>query len=147
MRPPSAIRRNVLLVEDDPNDRLILQHAFERAAPEIDLRMAVDGDDALNYLSGRLPYADRIAHPLPQIVLLDLKLPRRSGIELLKWIREGRELRGLPVFIFSSSQERRDIDLAYALGANGYLVKQVDIRALREIVRGIGAYASILSAS
>jgi CheY-like chemotaxis protein len=135
----------VLLVEDDANDRLILEHAFQRTAPGIQLRMAVDGEDAVDYLSGEGAYADREAHPLPDLVLLDLKLPRKSGLEVLEWIRETPALDGLPVFMLSSSQQRGDIDLAYALGANSYLVKEADLQVVRKVVTGIGVYAGIVS--
>lgn len=137
--------RTVLLVEDDPNDRLIVHNAFERAASEIRVRMCVDGEDAVAYLSGTGEYADRTAFPLPDVVLLDLKLPRKSGLEVLGWMRDRDPFRSLPVFILSSSQERSDIDLAFALGANGYLVKEVDIKALRGVARGIGAYAELVT--
>ncbi len=135
--------RTVLLVEDDPNDRLIVQNAFERATRGIQLRTCVDGEDAICYLSGSGSYADRRGNPFPDLVLLDLKLPRKSGLEVLQWIRGCPAFCRLPVFVMSSSQERGDIDLAYALGATSYLVKEVDIRILRSVVRGIGAYVGL----
>jgi len=135
----------VLLIEDDPNDRLILEHAFERAAPGVRLRTVADGEEAVAYLLGEGPYADREAHPLPKVILLDLKLPRKSGLEVLEWIREQPPLSRIPVLVLSSSQERGDIDLAYALGANSYLSKLVDIQAVRKLVKGIGAYATLVS--
>ena len=133
-------KHTVLLVEDDPNDRLMTEHAFERSAPGISLQTAVDGEEAVAYLSGQGTYADRATHPFPQLVLLDLKLPRKSGMEVLQWIRTEARLQTLVVFILSSSQERADIDRAFALGATAYMVKQVELRAIREIVRGIGEY-------
>jgi CheY-like chemotaxis protein len=108
--------------------------------------MAVDGENAMAYLSGRGTYSDRSEHPLPHVVVLDLKLPRKSGLEVLEWMRSEPALKKVPVFILSSSQERGDIERAYALGANSYLVKQVDINVIREIVRGIGEYAALIAA-
>jgi CheY-like chemotaxis protein len=134
----------VLLVEDDPNDRLILQHAFGRSAPGVQLQITVDGEHAEDYLSGKRVYSDRSAYPLPHVVLMDLKLPRKSGLEVLEWMRKDAALTHIPVFILSSSQERNDIERAYDLGANSYLVKQVDIKVVREIASGIAAYASLV---
>ncbi len=96
------------------------------------------------YLRGDGSYADREAHPLPVVILLDLKLPKKSGLEVLEWIREQPDLSEIPVLILSSSQERGDIDLAYALGANSYLVKQVEIGTLRKLVQGIVAYSALV---
>src|SRR5947207_15985335 len=81
-------RLTVLLVEDDPDDRLIARHAFERVAPGVRLRMSFDGEDAVAYLAGEGIYSARAEHPLPNVVLLDLKLPRKSGFEVLQWMRE-----------------------------------------------------------
>ena len=144
MASGDAPRLTVLLVEDDPDDRLLAGHAFERSAPAILLKTSVDGEDAVAYLSGDGLYARRADHPLPNLVLLDLKLPRKSGFEVLQWIRSEPGLKELPVFVLSSSQERGDIELAYASGANSYLVKQADIRAFRGIIRGIEAYLSLV---
>ena len=132
--------RTVLLVEDDPNDRLMTERAFQRSAPGVTLCSTVDGEDAVAYLAGQGGYADRGTHPLPHLVLLDLKLPRKSGMEVLKWIRGQGRLKDLPVFILSSSQERTDIDQSYLLGATAYMVKQVDLRLMRDIVKGIAEY-------
>jgi CheY-like chemotaxis protein len=145
MGDPADALRTVLLVEDDPNDRLIAEHAFDRSSPRVRLRTATDGEDAVAYLRGENPYADRAVYPLPDVILLDLKLPRKSGLEVLAWIREHGPVRDVPVFILSSSQERADIDLAYALGANSFLVKQVDIRAIRVVARGVAVYAGLAS--
>lgn len=140
---PASPRGLVLLVEDDPNDRLILEHAFERSVPGLRVRAVMDGEEAMAYLAGQGAAADRSANPLPEVVLLDLRLPRKSGLEVLEWIREQPALERLPVLVLSSSQERGDIDLAYALGANSFLIKQADIQAVRAIARGIGAYAAL----
>lgn len=134
----------VLHVEDEPADRLILKSAFAKAAPHVDLRCAVDGEQAIAYLSGQGGYEDRDRHPMPGLVLLDLKLPKKSGLEVLEWIRNREDLKKLPVIMLTSSQEPADLDRAYALGANSYLVKSVDLKTMRDIVRGIGEYASLV---
>lgn len=134
----------VLLVEDDVNDRTLLRHAFRKAAPDLDLRTAKDAFQAEDYLVGRATYADRRAHPLPSLILLDLKMPRRSGLEFLGWKREQPDLVAIPVIVLSSSQESSDISRAYELGARSFLVKSVNLHELFTIVRGIGTMTELL---
>lgn len=134
----------ILHVEDDPADRLILGRTFEKVAPDVRLCVAKDGEEAVAYLSGEGDYSDRSRNPFPQIVLLDLKLPRRSGFEVLEWIRKDSRLKDLPVFILSSSREVADIERAYALGANSYLVKSVDLEDMRNLARGIRDYMALI---
>ena len=140
------IAYTVLHVEDEPTDRMIVSAAFKKAAPNVLLKAVTDGEQAIAYLSGQGAYGNRELHPMPLLVLLDIKLPRKSGLEVLEWIRKQEDLKSLPVLMLTSSSESNDLDRAYALGANSYLVKTVDLPAMREIVRGIGEYASILSA-
>jgi len=136
--------RIVLIVEDDVNDRSLLEHAFRKAAPHLELRMAKDAFQAEDYLVGRGPYADREEHPLPSVVLLDLKMPRRSGLEFLAWMQERPPFAAIPVIVLSSSQESSDIDRAYELGARSYLVKNVDLRELVSVVQGLGTMVTLL---
>lgn len=135
----------ILLVEDDPNDVLLTQRAFAQASLVNPLRVVMDGDAALNYLAGRPPYDDRTRYPIPSLVLLDLKLPRRSGLEILQWMREQEDLKSIPVIILTSSQQSLDIDRAYELGANSYLVKPVGFDGLLEMVKAIGMYWVLLN--
>lgn len=134
----------VLAVEDDLNDRTLLRHAFTRAAGHVDLRMAKDAFHAEEYLVGRGEYADRTAYPLPRLILLDLKLPRRTGLSFLGWMKEQGLSSRIPVIVLSSSTEPSDIARSYALGARSYLVKSVDLAELIRVAQGIGAYASLL---
>jgi CheY-like chemotaxis protein len=130
----------VLLVEDDPNDVILVRRALRKASVANPLQVIEDGEDAVSYLAGRPPFADRGAHPVPVLVLLDLKLPRRSGHEVLEWLRAQPGLRRLPVVVLTSSRDSTDVDRAYDLGANSYLVKPVGFDELLEMLRALGLY-------
>lgn len=130
----------ILIVEDDPNDVILIQRAFQRARVANPLRFAGDGEQAIAYLRGEGDYGDRTAHPLPVLILLDLKLPRVSGFEVLAWLRAQPVLRRIPVAILTSSAESPDINRAYDLGANSYLVKPVLFAALVELVQTLKLY-------
>jgi CheY-like chemotaxis protein len=127
----------ILLVEDEENDVFFIQQAFKKAEILNPLQVAANGKEAIDYLSGEGPYADRERFPLPCLTLLDLKLPRATGLEVLQWIREQPELKTLIVIILTSSQLGPDIEKAYQLGANSYLVKPSSPKELGEIALGI----------
>lgn len=131
---------NVLIVEDDSNDVLFIQRAFRLVNPLIETQVVKDGDAAVDYLSGNDEYGARDRYPLPAIILLDLKLPRRSGGEVLQWLRQQDQLRRIPVVILTSSCERIDVDLSYDLGVNSYLVKPVSFDDLAEMIAALHAY-------
>jgi CheY-like chemotaxis protein len=135
----------MLLVEDDPNDILLIQRAFGKASLVNPLKIVRDGQEALNYLAGTGEFADRGKHPIPSLILLDLKLPRKSGLEVLQWLREQPGLSHIPVIVLTSSKESSDINRAYELGANSYLVKPVGFEGLLEMVRSIGVYWMIMN--
>jgi CheY-like chemotaxis protein len=124
----------VLYAEDEENDVFLMQRAFRKAGIKNPLQTASDGAEAIRYLQGAGDYADRRRFPLPCLVLLDLNLPRRSGLEVLKWIREQPSFAHLPVVILTSSNQHRDIASAYQLKANGYLVKPPSSEKLIELV-------------
>jgi DNA-binding response OmpR family regulator len=114
----------VLLVEDDPTDFRLIQRAFDKVTDGFKMFRLTNGDEVIAYLSGHGPYENRGAHPLPALVLLDIKLPRRSGFEVLQWLRrQAAGLSRLPVIMLTSSRHSADINRAYDLGANSYLVK------------------------
>ncbi|MBV8881802.1 MAG: response regulator [Planctomycetaceae bacterium] len=134
----------VLHVEDEPSDRLIISAAFAKTAPGVKLCAVPDGAEAIAYLAGQGTYQDRELYPLPQLVLLDLKLPKKSGFEVLEWVKAQPNLKQIPVIILTSSPESKDVERALGLGASSYLVKRVDLKEMREIVRGIGEYVALL---
>jgi CheY-like chemotaxis protein len=133
-------RHTLLLVEDKSNDVLLIRRALGKAGIANPLQVVGDGDQAVAYLAGDGPFADRERFPLPGVVLLDLKLPRRSGLEVLEWLRGQPGLKRLPVVVLTSSAESRDINRAYDLGANSYLVKPVEFGPLLEMVKALGPY-------
>src|SRR5579885_222706 len=101
--------RTVLLVEDNPDDVLLIQRAFRKAGLPYPLHQVGDGEEAISYLDGKGIYANRQQHPLPGLLLLDLKLPRKSGMEVLAWLKRQPGLSQLPVVVFTSSREDTDI--------------------------------------
>ncbi|MGF1493420.1 MAG: response regulator [Microcoleaceae cyanobacterium] len=132
---------SILLVEDDSNDILLIQRAFRQININNPIHIVKDGDTAIDYLSGAGDYADRDRYPLPALILLDLKLPRRSGIEILEWLKQQKHsLRRIPVVVLTSSRENLDIDLSYDLGVNSYLVKPVKYDVLAQMVSALDAY-------
>lgn len=137
----------VLLVEDNSTDALMVQRAFTKVGLRGRFEVVSDGDKAVAYLCGQEPYADRSRHPLPVLVLLDLKLPRRSGLEVLAWLRQQPLLKRLPAVVLTSSDDNADVATAYELGANSYLVKPVGFDALLELVKGLGLYWLVLNVS
>jgi len=133
-------RYTILLVEDDSNDVFLIQRAFRKANPAAPIQVMGDGDEAVAYLTRMASCADPSAYWLPTLMLLDLKLPRKSGMEVLTWLRQQPELRRLPVVVLTSSREISDINQAYDLGANSYLVKPVDFEALLDMVKTLNCY-------
>jgi CheY-like chemotaxis protein len=129
----------VLLVEDDSNDALLLQRAFHRAKLTSLLRVVSDAESAMKYLERKPPFNEATENPTPSLLLLDLNLPRTSGLALLEWLRKkSPPLRDLPVIILTSSRDTNDIDKAYALGANSYMAKPSgNFDGLAEIVKNL----------
>ena len=136
----NASPTNILLVEDDPNDALLLERAFRKAGLLYPLSIVRDGDQAVDFLQGTGKYKDRVRYPLPRLMLLDLKLPRRSGHEVLKWVRSRPGLKRLPVIVLTSSSEPRDIVAAYDEGTNSYLVKPSNAELLAQMVSQLEKY-------
>ena len=130
----------ILLVEDDENDVMLLQRAFRRAAIVNPLQVVRHGDDAVAYLEGTGEFANRQLHPLPVLMLLDLKLPRRTGLEVLQWVKERAGVKKIPIIVLTSSKNDDDVNRAYELGANSYVVKPVSFETLLELVKSLELY-------
>ncbi|PYV09743.1 MAG: two-component system response regulator [Acidobacteria bacterium] len=129
--------RAILLVEDDENDVLFMTMALKGVGLTCPIRVAIDGREAQDYLSGAGKFADRHEYPLPYLVLLDLKLPRMPGLEVLKWLRERPEFDTTIVLVLTSSPMPEDIEGAYRLRANAYLVKPSGLENLRLMAQAI----------
>lgn len=131
----------ILLAEDDPNDVILFQRAMGRASlSAYSLQVVRDGEEAIAYLSGQAVYTDRDRYPLPALLVLDLKMPRKSGLEVLSWLRRQPELRHLIVVFLTSSNSPEDVRRAYEAGANSYLVKPVEFTEMVEMIRSLSLY-------
>jgi CheY-like chemotaxis protein len=117
------LSKSLLLVEDNEDDQFIMRRALEGAGLINPLIIVEDGESVVQYLQGAGKYSDRATYPMPALIFLDLKLPLRSGLDVLKWIRSQPELTAVVVVVLTSSSEARDITMSYRLGANSYLVK------------------------
>jgi CheY-like chemotaxis protein len=130
----------VLIVEDDANDAFFATRAIDKARLHCTARFVEDGESAIAYLAGQGRYADREAFPMPALVLLDLKLPRLSGHEVLRWLRSQPVLRRVPVIVMTSSSHPDDVADALDAGANAYVVKPGGIEDFVGCMRSIGAF-------
>ena len=130
----------ILYVEDEENDVIFMRHAWKKAGLLNPLHVVTDGEQAMHYLVGEGIYANRDEHPMPFLVLLDLKLPKVSGLELIKWIREQPAIHTLQVVILTSSNQPMDIHAAHALRANAYLIKPPDAEGLTQMVASLQAF-------
>lgn len=129
--------RTILLVDDSPDDRFLVEQAWRKAAIRNPLRSVNDGRSALEYLYGTGPFADRRLHPLPALVLLDIKMPDLTGLEVLARLRRDERLRRLPVMMLTASTMSADVEEAYRLGANGFLIKPSTLQELVELLAAL----------
>jgi CheY-like chemotaxis protein len=127
-------RWSVLVAEDNENDVLILEHAFSGIKTDVALKIVTDGAQAIDYLSGQNGFTDRTRFPFPHILLLDLKMPRVDGFDVLEWLRSNPPMHRLRAIIFTSSTHHADIDRAYDLGASSYIRKPTALSDMRSIV-------------
>jgi CheY-like chemotaxis protein len=136
IEPPSV---TVLHVDDDPNDTELLRAAARKAGVPFILHNAEDADQAIAYLNGKGRYSHRETYQVPALILLDLKMPRATGFEVLKWIRQHPSLGQIPVVVLSGSELQDDIQEAYNVGANSYMVKPLGFDSLVQLVKRINA--------
>lgn len=131
----------VLLVEDDLNDIFLVQRAFKKAQISNPLQVVTDGEKAIDYLQGRGQYADRKLYPIPKLIVMDIKMPGKSGFEVLEWLKSREQpLHKIPIVIVSSSDDPEDINRAYDLGANAYMVKPMNFREVENLFQSITHY-------
>lgn len=125
----------ILLVEDEENDAMLVKMAFKKNNILNPVQWVKDGLEAITYLNGEGVYANRAVYPFPEVLILDLKMPRMNGLELLAWIREHPEFRVIPTIIMTSSRQDPDIEKAYTLGANTYMIKPSSFDELAKMVK------------
>jgi two-component system, response regulator len=135
----------ILLVEDNAHDVELTLHAFEKRNLGKRVHVVRDGQEALDYLLGDGEYAWRKGAPQPRVVLLDLKLPKIDGLEVLRAIRRDPELHSLPVVVLTSSREDRDLVESYELGVNSYIVKPIEFSSFVETASTLGLYWLLLN--
>lgn len=136
---------SILLAEDEQNDVFLIQRAFQKAQLLNPIRAVSDGQEAISYLRGDGDYADRERFPFPTLVLLDLKMPRLGGFDVISWVRQQPGLKRLPLVVLTSSKDGPDINRAYELGANTYLVKPVEFDGLVEMMRNLSLYWFVMA--
>jgi CheY-like chemotaxis protein len=130
----------ILLAEDREDDILLIRRSFAKAFISNPLQVVRDGEELVAYLEGEGKFSNRDEYPLPDLLLLDLKMPRKDGFEVLQWIRAHPTLRALPVVVLTSSESMRDVNAAYQLGANSFLVKPMDFQNFVEMSRFINGF-------
>ncbi len=133
----------ILLVEDDPNDVLFLKRALTKNGINNPVSVMEDGEEAIAYLGGVGRYKDRDAYPFPKVIMLDLKMPRRGGLEVLQWLQEHPQYRVIPTLVLTSSKINADVIKAYGLGANSYMVKPSNFDELQEMIKAAHHYWSL----
>ena len=130
----------VLVAEDNPDDAILLRRALDKAGIVARVKIVADGEEMLLYLQGRGAYANRTASPVPSLIILDLKMPRKSGLEVLQWINDNPDVAVVPTIVLSASNLEADVRAAYNLGANTYFVKPTTFEELVETMRMVERY-------
>lgn len=130
----------VLLVEDSPDDAFFVKRAFASTGLNHPLVAVEDGSEAIEYLCGKGKYADRSVFPIPGLVIADLKMPRVTGFKLIQWMREDGYAKLIPIIVMSSSGLPQDVNRAYELGANAYMVKPASYVALERLIQSIAQF-------
>jgi len=133
-------RKDILLVEDNADDIILAKRAFQKSNIKNNIIVVRDGAETLDYLYGRGKFEGRDINNIPKIILLDLKMPKVHGLEVLKQIRNDKRTKYIPVIILTSSQDKKDIAQGYELGANSYIVKPIDFVKFSEVMQHIAWY-------
>ena len=139
--PDSAI----LIVDDNPDDRLLIRRALEASHVANEIAMAHDGEEALEFIFAKGKYASRDAAALPRVILLDLRMPKIDGFQVLKELRSHEQTRSIPVVVLTSSDEERDMVESYRFGANSYVRKPVKFNEFATAVKDLGLYWMLLN--
>lgn len=137
-----AKQLNILVAEDDPNDALLIKRAFSKIGINHPVHVVADGEEAIAYFAGNGKFEDRSAFPYPQFFITDLKMPKKSGFEVLAWLKQHPEFTVVPTIVLSSSKQEEDVKKAYQLGANSYLTKPADFAQLQDLARKMFEYWS-----
>jgi CheY-like chemotaxis protein len=130
----------IVVADDDPDDCLLIKEAFKRGLLINGLRFVEDGEELMDYLRRRGKYKDASLSPRPEVILLDLNMPKKDGREALKEIKSDPDLKSIPVVILTTSKEEEDIFRSYDLGANSYITKPVTFSGLVEAIKSLGKY-------
>jgi CheY-like chemotaxis protein len=133
-------RPTLLIVEDNDDDIFFIERIFKQIGARCELRFARDGMEAIDYLSGRGTFKDRAQYPMPTIILMDLKMPRRNGFEVLEWMHNQPEITLIPTIVVTSSTLQEDVTRAYRLGANAVMNKPVDKDSLLQMLKSFHIY-------
>ena len=143
MHPTSSV--DLLLVEDNPQDLELALLALHKASPSLKIHVARDGSEALDFLFCEGSFADRLISETPRVILLDLKLPKIDGLDVLRRIKKDARTSSIPVVVLTSSSEQRDLVESYKLGVNSYIVKPVNFERYTQAVRDLGMYWMLLN--
>lgn len=131
---------HVLIAEDDPDDRLLVRRAFQSALPRSSIAMVADGEELLDYLHMRGKYGDPVECPRPSLIMLDLNMPRKDGLQVLQELKSMSEFRKIPVVVLTTSASERDIALSYELGVNAFISKPASFSKLKKMVRSLSDF-------
>jgi CheY-like chemotaxis protein len=136
-------KQTVLLVEDETNDVFMMRRTLRKMNAPVSLQVTKDGVEAIEYLSGANEFAHRDLYPLPSLILLDIKMPRKNGFDVLEWLKEDGTLLHIPVVMVTSSNMKSDVDKALELGARAYLLKPVPFEDLQQLVTATEEFLSV----